>query len=173
MVNKLLSGAAPPNREWVNPLCGRTGICNRQQQQHHCSSPCSWQSINWLLGGSEQEPFPWPLSHHSSGKAGRKKMPLYVDPHPLVAAAASTFLGNLTFPHHCSVLLFSIKHYSHCSSLCLCNYISSKFSYLPAASVFHTLLYVLMLDRSSCICFVSLTVHICRMLNWQSTSSFF
>lgn len=50
-------------------------------------------------------------------------MPLYVDPHPLVAAAAAaTFLGYLTFPHHSrshrSLLLFCIMHGFHASHSC-------------------------------------------------------
>lgn len=43
------------------------------------------------------------------------EMPLYVKPHPLVAAAAATMSGNLTFPHHCSVFLFCISHCFHAS----------------------------------------------------------
>lgn len=46
------------------------------------------------------------------------EMPLYVEPQPLVAAAAATFLGYLTFPHHCSVLLFCIRHCFHASHSC-------------------------------------------------------
>lgn len=46
------------------------------------------------------------------------EMPLYVEPQPLVAAAAATFLGYLTFPHLRSVLLFCIRHCFHASHSC-------------------------------------------------------
>lgn len=118
---------------------------------------------SWV--GQSKSPSPGPSHITAVVKQVEKKCPFMSIPTHLLLLRPPHFLGNLTFPHHCSVLLFCIKHYSHCSSLCLCNYLSSKFTYLPAASVFHTLLDVLMLDRSSCICFVSLTVHICRMLN--------
>lgn len=56
---------------------------------------------SWV--GQSHSPSPGP-----SHMVKQVEMPLYVEPHPLVAAATSTtMLGYLTFPPHCSVLLFS------------------------------------------------------------------
>lgn len=88
----IVSGAAPPNREWVNPISGHPSVCNCQQQQrHYCGPCCPWQPVNWLLAGSEPQPFPWPLPHDSSGKG--RTAPLCWAPPPLAAAAAATALG--------------------------------------------------------------------------------
>lgn len=69
------------------------------------------------------------------------EMPLYVEPHPLVAAAIATFLGYryLTFPHHSSVLLFCVRHCFHACHICYA-IPSSKFTPLLATAVFLTLL---------------------------------
>lgn len=144
MVNVLQSGAAPPNREWVNPLCGRTCICNRQQQQHHYSGPCCpWQPINWLLGGPEPQPFPY-------GKAGRNA-PLCWAPPPCCCCCLH---NNVRISYLFSLLFCtSLLHWSLLlwRSPLLC--ISKEQIWLLACGfcVFLTLLnYMQRHDHSSC-----------------------
>lgn len=62
---------------------------------------------------------PSPGLSHMTAVVKQVEMPIYVKPHPLVAAAAAaTTLGYLTFPHHCSVVLFCISHCFHRSHSC-------------------------------------------------------
>lgn len=69
---------------------------------------------SWV--GQSHSPSPGPS--HMSAVVKQVEMPLYVKPHPLVAAAAATMLGHLTFPCHRSVLLFCISHCFHGSHSC-------------------------------------------------------
>lgn len=108
---------------------------------------------------------PSPGLSHLTAVVKQVEMPLYVKPHPLVAAAAAaTTLGYLTFPHHCSVVLFCISHCFHCSRSCYAIPKCKNYSFACSFCAFLTLL-CFIIGKGMIICYpFKLSVNHCAAL---------